>query len=52
MFGDCMQELYTGCGESLGPHNVYFSHTWLGVWLLNYGFQKMHKVFKAGNEIR
>ncbi len=51
MFRDCMQELYTALRIAvhrvwLSPvvslldyiHTVYFSHIWLGVWILNYGF--------------
>ncbi len=42
---ETMQEVYTAwgiavcrCGKYLGPHTVYFSHIWMGIWILNYGF--------------
>ncbi len=34
----CMENsCFAGCGESLGPHTVYFAHIWLVVWILSYG---------------
>ncbi len=36
----CFKSLETVCTSFAlhGPHTVYFSHIWLGVWILNCGF--------------